>query len=539
MFSVTRGTFLITFLIALPIVFSTMGVAAAEDQQPNELPKPGMVGDFDAPSIMGDTGNDNDETPGEWFEGKTPSNLKDDAPVLLFVPGLNNVAQIFYEDGDMYETAYDAGYQTAFIQLYDAGGESANMWDNGELLAEKIAEISERFDDKPITVVAYSKGGVDTQTALAHYGAWEYVDNVITLSSPHHGSQLADLAYSSWAGWLADLLGSKGDGTYSMQTGNMEEFRSTIEDEEHATSNDYYTLGGTGWSSGSSSIWFGGMYLSQYGSNDGVVTAESSALPSGKEIEIGEWTHSTIRTGETFPVFEDYVTTNGISSSKSTGASEAVRNEPSPNQWVHGGPLVGGDDNTVMIPVEENVDGATLNLMTTDPPDQINLIDPSGKNVGAEVETVQEEEGYFPGAYNTTIKQTSPDAGEWQLELPAKEDSAYLLTVDYDTSPKIELPQKAAKDKVEWQDNQTINYQLEADPAQIETSTLEIVYHISDTENPENTKTLSTDGKAGLNQSLSFDNEDTVYNLTIDVSGKTKAGESFKRTIIDSVYIRD
>src|SRR5699024_11738385 len=103
-----------------------------------------------------------DETPGEWIEGDTPSSLKDDAPILVVVHGLNNVAQVFYQDNDMYETAFDAGYQTAFIQLHDAGGESADMWDNGELLAEKIDEISDHFDGKPITIVAYSKGGVDT-----------------------------------------------------------------------------------------------------------------------------------------------------------------------------------------------------------------------------------------------------------------------------------------------------------------------------------------------------------------------------------------
>src|SRR5699024_11748007 len=114
----------------------------------------------------------------------------------------------------MYETAFDAGYQKAFIQMHDARGETADMWDNGELLAEKIDEISDHFDGKPITIVAYSKGGVDTQTALVHYGAWDKVDNVSTLSSPHHGSQLADLGYSSSAGSLADLLGSQGDGKY-------------------------------------------------------------------------------------------------------------------------------------------------------------------------------------------------------------------------------------------------------------------------------------------------------------------------------------
>lgn len=538
MYSVSKRLFFIGLLGALLFVFSPFVIAASTDEQPEKLPEPDKVGESDFPSLAGDPGNGNDETPGEWIEGETPSNLKADAPVLLFVPGLNNVAQVFLEDNDMYETAYDAGYQTAFIQLYDAGGDSADMWDNGELLAEKIDEISDHFDDRPITIVAYSKGGVDTQTALAKYGAWEKVDNVITLSSPHHGSQLADLAYSSWAGWLADLLGSQGDGTYSMQTGEMEEFRSTIEEEEHATSNDYYTLGGTGWSSGSASIKTGGLYLSQYGSNDGVVTAESSAVPGGEEIEVGDWNHTTIRTGDTFSVFEDYLSTNG-SSNHAVDVDPIAKNDPSVNQLVRGGPLAGEGDNTVTIPVEEDVDDITFNLMTADTPERISLIDPSGKNVDVETETILNEEGYFPGAYHTVINQKLPDAGEWQLELSAETDSAYLVTVDYDTRQKVKSPKKEVKNTVDWKNSKTLDYQLEIDPAQVEASSLEAVYRITDTKNPEETKTLTSDGKTDLSRSLSFDNDDTVYNLTIDVSGKSKSGELFKRTIIDSVYVGD
>src|SRR5699024_10611495 len=176
--------FVMGFMGALLFVFGPFVMSASADVQPKKLPEPSELDDIFTPILLGDPGNGNDETPGEWIKGDTPPNLKEDAPVLLFVPGLNNVAQIFYQDNDMYDTAYDAGYQKAFIQLYDAGGEFADMLDNGELLAEKIDEISDHFDGKPITIVAYSKGGVDTQTALAHYGAWDKVDNVITLSSP-------------------------------------------------------------------------------------------------------------------------------------------------------------------------------------------------------------------------------------------------------------------------------------------------------------------------------------------------------------------
>ena len=60
-----------------------------------------------------------------------------------------------------------------------------------------------------VNIVAHSKGGIDTQAALVEYGANRFVGNVITLATPHHGSNLADLSYSWWAGWLASILGQK------------------------------------------------------------------------------------------------------------------------------------------------------------------------------------------------------------------------------------------------------------------------------------------------------------------------------------------
>src|SRR5690625_2872586 len=85
-------------------------------------PQPVLSGESETITITGKAGNGNEETPGEWFAGDAPSQPISNAPVLLFVPGLNNVAQVFWEDNDMYETALNAGYQTAFIQIHYAGG---------------------------------------------------------------------------------------------------------------------------------------------------------------------------------------------------------------------------------------------------------------------------------------------------------------------------------------------------------------------------------------------------------------------------------
>src|SRR5690625_3526628 len=230
-------------MIILMIGSSFIGtVYAAENSESVNAAEPEKVGNSSTHSIMGKAGNGNDENPGEWYTGETPSDVDENDPILLFIAGMNGKAQDWREDNDMYNTAYEAGYQTSFLQLYDAGGASADMWDNGELLAEKIIEISDHFGGKQITIISLSKGVVDALSALSYYDVWHVVDNVITLFSPHHGTHLADLDIRLWAGWLADLLGMQGEGAYVMQTGYMEDFRSRTVGEPEAGKANYYTL---------------------------------------------------------------------------------------------------------------------------------------------------------------------------------------------------------------------------------------------------------------------------------------------------------
>jgi len=503
-------------------------VTAASDQKP-QAPKPILIdeqtSDF---SVTGKPGNGNNETPGEWYAGETPPNLIPNAPVLLFVPGLNSAAQVFWEDNDMYQTAYDAGYQTAFIQLYDAGGASADMWQNGELLAAKIQEIAAHFDGKSITVIGHSKGGVDTQAALTYYGAEEYVENVITLSSPHHGSQLADLAYSSWAGWLADLIGSQGEGTYAMQMGYMENFRDETDERPLAYYNHYFTLGGKKWGPVFSSTWFGGTYLSQFGSNDGVVTTGSSRLPGGHEIMIGDWDHFTIRTGVTFSTFEDYLSDTGLQYHPTT-IHDSVGSKPAFNHWIHGGLLPGGKTKMINLSVEEKVKKVRLQLLAAGKPSGITLTDPSGKEIVPEVKSNKVTEEYFAGAVSNRLVIEEPDPGQWQLNMEAVHDDAYLLMADFQTKPKL----YQAKKHMEMGQ---LNYHLDIDTSQVIEESLQATYHVTDTKNPSKTKTFSVNGSANMSQRIQLNQADTVYNITIDISGKTKEGHHFKRTVVDSVY---
>ncbi|TCT26503.1 PGAP1-like protein [Melghiribacillus thermohalophilus] len=545
------GSFLLAFLWAvgfLVIHFSEDASAAKAGVKPPEA----VNGDV---SIAGKVGNDNDETPGEWYIGEQPTNPKENAPVLLFVQGLNSTAQVWWEDNDMYQTAVNAGYQTAFLQLYDAGGASADMWDNGQLLAEKIVEIYNYFDQTPLTIVAHSKGGVDTQTALAYYDAWPYVNRVITLSSPHHGSELADLAYSSWAGWLADLLGGQGEGTYSLQTAYMQDFRATIDAMPEAYYNDYYTMAGTDWGSMFSSLWMGGVYLSQYGDNDGAVTVASSRLPGGEEIAVGDWNHTMIRTGETFPVFEPYLGVNHlaqarISEVKSSNSvdvltskkpvftpgseKEVMETNPDTDLWIHGGELDSGE-NGIQVAVEDEVKELRVNLLTSKKPRNIYWVDPSGKQIAAEVETGADHTGIFHEAAYQGVQLKNPQPGEWTLRVDAEGKDAYLLVAEYVTDLGIDLNMKRTVQQAEQGLKQKqLETRININDRKIDQQSLTFTYKINKESSPSVVKSLPQQAKSGLNHLITLEEAEHIYNVTVEIEGKTKDGYLFKRTIVKS-----
>ncbi|WP_052360641.1 esterase/lipase family protein [Oceanobacillus manasiensis] len=525
----TLGRIMVSLLLILLIGLVRDTISA--EPLVKSLPAPVLIEKSPAYSIQGKGSNGNDETPGEWYAGDIPANLIADAPVLLFVPGLNNAAQIFWEDNDMYQTAYDAGYQTAFLQLHDAGGESADMWENGQLLAEKIEEIAAHFSNKPITVIAYSKGGVDTHTAITYYGAGPYVENVITLSSPHHGSQLADLANSSWAGWLANLIGAQGDGTTAMETGNMAHFRSITDVEPTASMHDYYTIGGTNWGSMFSSTWFGGMYLNSYGDNDGVVTTNSSLLPVGQLLEIGNWNHTTVRSGATFSIFESMIMDNNLNHFNQYHPiyEEAIPKETSPNQWMTGGVLEIGKEKSIALTLDETINKADIQLLTAEPLSRIELVDPSGKITSITPKTTENNEGYFINSisHHFTLKDLQP--GKWQLRLETSKDNAYLFIADYDAETLVSVSADAFTNKSQIQQAITV------DKTKVKPETIKTTYYVKESgADPDDVTTYES--KGNTTQTVPLQKKNQSYVITVEVEGTTIEGNAFKRTYVNSVY---
>ncbi|MBS8267073.1 alpha/beta fold hydrolase [Mesobacillus boroniphilus] len=453
----------------------------------------------------GSLGGGSSGVPGTWYVGAQPSWVDPAKSPIVFVHGYNNSASVWWEGNDMYETALANGYQTAFIDLYS----DRDMWENGAMLAQKLKVIYDYFGQKKLVVVGYSKGGVDAQTALVHYGAHPYVSNMITLSSPHHGTQLSDLAHSSSAWWLAALLGNNNDATRSLMTGNMKYFRSITDSHSNSTKNRYYTLGGYKWGSFGSALYWGGLYLSSYGSNDGVVTVSSSRLPGGTIVREGAWNHTTIREGSyTFSVFKPYTISEQPAMANTFSASESIA-DPETNQIVKGGKAVKALKESFVI--EDGAESFQLAFLSEKKMASLKLKGPDGQEY--KVAKIEQDKGdFFKGAWVHMFKIDKPDDGKWKVTGPA---ASYLLVVGIDSPLDVELK----KDK-----GQSVK-------ASYKTKWIKYDH--------DGKKKLKEAGK-GEKSGKVVDGDLTepgVYNLTTEVTGFDSKGKPFERTIVESIYV--
>lgn len=443
--------------------------------------------------------------PGHWFIDEEAANT--DGFPILFIHGINTSSETWLSDNDMIPITRGAGYQSVFIELYP--GE--DMWKNGEILAERLGEMYEYFNKKMI-VVTHSKGGIDAQTALVHYGASPYVERVITLSTPHHGSELADLAFSKWAGWLTDALKSKTNAVFSLQTAYMKGFRSET-DGSHLTKNiPIYTFGGTGWGAAYSELFWGGLYLSRFGQSDGAVLVKSSRLSYAKEVAVGDWTHTTINQGsEVFPYLKDLYKEEVTDVVYGELSEMALEGETS---VLHRGGEFEGTG-LERFSVEEGVESITVNWISDQKDTVYELIGPDG-NVYKNWSVALDATGYFPGAYHHSIFLTNPVAGNWEVKAASLQKEHYMLSILFHKK------REGAP---------LLNALNEDAPSVKKTYT---IHHLPMKSGKHHSKIITSEDLSSLPLA---DFEEGIHNITTDLEGKTAQGNDFQRTMIQTAYV--
>lgn len=347
--------------------------------------------------------------PGTWYIGDAP-HVKTGSPIL-FVHGLTGSGATWFEPNDMYRQARDAGHPAAFINLYP----DQSYWDNGQMLANKLAEMYNHFGEKMI-VVGHSKGGVDIQTALLHYGAERYVSKVFTLGTPHHGSQLANLAYSNWAGWLAGIIGMRSPGTDSLRTGTMAAFRNQTDRLVGAHSVPFQTLSGRSWGSFGTSLYFGGVYLNSYGTNDGAVTVDSSRLSYANELASLSLDHYAIAEGHrVFRYLQPRLANN----------EQMVETR----QADYGTIIRGGELNgtaTQPFQLEDEIQTVTFSVLAHESLENVTFISPNGDEHPVEAIEKEHEQSIFAGAYSHFIELDQPESGTWTIEMNSTTAGGYF-----------------------------------------------------------------------------------------------------------------
>ena len=72
--------------------------------------------------------------------------------------------------------------------------------------AKQLVVAIEALPHERVDVIAHSLGGLDARYALAHLGLSKKVRSLVTIGTPHHGSQIADMVLQGPIGWAHKLL---------------------------------------------------------------------------------------------------------------------------------------------------------------------------------------------------------------------------------------------------------------------------------------------------------------------------------------------
>ncbi len=361
-------------------------------------------------------------------------------PVLLFIHGWNSDASTWSGGNDMEAKAAAGGYRTAFLDVHADG----SMWTNAPLIATAVDAVKARYGS-PVVLVCHSKGGVDAQTAAIYGGAGPKVERIITLGSPHWGTPLADLAWSTWTGWLAALLGSRNEGNRVLQTGYMAAFRAQADARPEARATPLYTAGGTKAGPFFSAYYWGGLAIGR--TSDGVVPLDSSRLAYQRgRLFTQAWNHDEVHLGrKAWPYLAGNLA-QPVSALRNPadgeGTDPAPPAAPALDRLHRGGPTDGGMAEFT-FPVDAGQARLDLLLQTSRPVRRAWAISPSGRlhpfrpglPAGSLRPWAEQDSPWngvlLPGAQAAGCEIAGVEAGTWRVQLSAEGDDAYFFTAHF------------------------------------------------------------------------------------------------------------
>lgn len=364
-------------------------------------------------------------TPGALRYGAVPPG-SGDKPVLLFIHGWASDASTWSGSNAMEALATSAGYRTAFLDVYP----DQSMWTNAPLIDAAVDQVHGRFPGAEVDLVCHSKGGVDAQTATVYFGTGAKVGRLITLSSPHRGTPLADLAWSSWAGWLASLIGQRNEGNRVLQTGYMASFRAQTDARPEAAALPTFTAGGTKAGPLFSAYWFGGIAIGR--TSDGVVPLDSSELPTQRGRLFTRYlNHDEVHQGSyAWPYLAANLAQPAAFAAAPPRALVPAPEEPPALDHLYRGGATAHGVATFDVPVDAGQPRVDLVLETSRAPRFVEAFSPSGRRFRFRP-AGRDTAGPLPGGVTRHVTLLFPEAGAWRVHLAAQGEDAYLLVAAF------------------------------------------------------------------------------------------------------------
>lgn len=464
-------------------------------------------------------------SPGSWYSGGTPPDLDPSTPVLVFVHGKGGSGAAWWTEtayhgiNDMYATAYANGFRTAFVNLEPEG----DMWVNGRLLSQQLAEIADHFGVEQVVVVAHSKGGVDVNAAAAFYGAGPLISKVIALGSPHWGTPIADLAYSTWTWWLSALLGLQTDAAYVMQTGYMAWFRSLADNAGDTV--PYYTLSGRKCGPFLTALWWGCVYLA--GEDDGVVPLGYGHKPGGIVVLDGRWDHDEIRMGS-----RAWASLEGVLGPSSEGSSlpPSAASGALTNMVARGGQVL-GEAAGQPFPLESGVRKATLVFYASSPDFTATLTGPDSSVHTVTMQGKVPSGEVFAGAWIGSLELEKPAAGTWKFETAAPQRAGYLIVAALDSDLSAWLDVGGGPSVPGGQRTLTVAFDHAVRSATV-TGALTVAGA-----RPYAQPSFGSATGGDYRVTVTLPQQQGVHNLTVTATGTLADGSRFERTLVSGFAV--
>lgn len=481
-----------------------------------------------APTLI----NDGATAFGDWYVGAVPANSST-KPVILFVQGLHSDYKTWYKTDGFYDAAYNAGYRTAFVQLKDADGGGGNMWTNGPVLANVIKKVAARYGVSKINIVAHSKGGIDTQTALVHYGAHPYVNVVHQLATPNKGSELADLAYSAWVGWLASIIGQQDEAVYSLQTSYMSNFRAQTDGRSENNSTKTYMAAGTGDDGWFSATWTAHAFIP--GEDDGAVAYYSATgLPNGifafKDAPSGKLSHGQITlASKTWSLVQPKLTTATTLTGMASDAVAVDKQDEATvsNSIFRGGAVQGKAVDSFKL--EAGVDVAAIDVMTAQKDTKVTLVSPSGVTYTADTSAESvDPANIFAKVVHNTFKIAAPEKGTWTVNVEGQSDAYFMAaSLEGGAQGTVKANKKVLKA------GEALDFSVDFAGSKFDQKSLKkATLTKSEKKGAKQLKEVAFNAQGSvLSTSLQAPTEAGVYNLSFDVTGVDAAGNEFTRSV--------